>query len=55
MAGTMGAAVAMGPVALSAPNKNVAAINGDGEMLMGIGSLITVAAAQPQNLTIVCE
>ena len=56
MAGTMGAAVAMGlGIALSAPNKNVAAINGDGEMLMGIGSLITVATAQPQNLTIVCE
>ena len=35
MAGTMGAAVAMGlGIALSAPNKNVAAINGDGEMLM---------------------
>ena len=49
-------AVAMGlGIALSAPNKNVAAINGDGEMLMGIGSLITVATAQPQNLTIVCE
>ena len=39
MAGAMGAAVSMGlGMALSAPNKNVAAINGDGEMLMGIGS-----------------
>lgn len=56
MAGAMGAAVSMGlGMALSAPNKNIAAINGDGEMLMGIGSLVTVATAQPQNLTIVCE
>tara|TARA_B100000676_G_scaffold312502_1_gene387027 strand:- start:4269 stop:4862 length:594 start_codon:yes stop_codon:yes gene_type:complete len=56
MAGAMGAAVSMGlGMALSAPNKNIAAINGDGEMLMGIGSLVTVATAQPQNLTIICE
>lgn len=56
MAGTMGAAVPMGlGMALSAPQRKVAVINGDGEMLMGIGSLVTVAAAQPQNLTIVCQ
>jgi phosphonopyruvate decarboxylase len=56
MAGTMGAAVPMGlGIALSAPGRKIAVINGDGEMLMGIGSLVTVAAAQPQNLTIVCE
>jgi phosphonopyruvate decarboxylase len=56
MAGTMGAAVPMGlGVALSAPDRRVAVINGDGEMLMGIGSLVTVATAAPQNLTIVCE
>jgi thiamine pyrophosphate-dependent acetolactate synthase large subunit-like protein len=56
MAGAMGAAVPMGlGVALSAPDRKVAVINGDGEMLMGIGSLVTVASAAPQNLTIVCE
>jgi len=56
MAGTMGAAVPMGlGVALSAPDHQVAVISGDGEMLMGIGSLVTVASAKPQNLTIVCE
>ncbi len=56
MAGTMGAAVATGlGVAMSAPDRKVAVINGDGEMLMGIGSLVTVAAAKPKNLTIVCE
>lgn len=56
MAGTMGAAVPMGlGMALCAPDREVAVINGDGEMLMGLGSLVTVAAAGPQNLTIVCE
>ena len=56
MAGAMGSAVPMGlGVALCAPDRNVAVINGDGEMLMGIGSLITVASMQPRNLTIVCE
>lgn len=56
MAGTMGAAVPLGlGMALSALERKVAVINGDGEMLMGIGSLVTVAAAQPQNLTIVCQ
>lgn len=55
LGGAMGAAVSMGlGMALSAPNRNVAAINGDGEMLMGVGSLVTVATAHPQNLTIVC-
>ena len=55
MAGTMGAAVPMGlGVALSAPDHRVAVITGDGEMLMGLGALVTVASAQPQNLTIVC-
>lgn len=56
MAGTMGAAVPMGlGVALSALDRRVAVITGDGEMLMGLGSLVTVAAAAPRNLTIVCE
>jgi thiamine pyrophosphate-dependent acetolactate synthase large subunit-like protein len=56
MAGTMGAAVPMGlGVALSAPDRNVAVINGDGEMLMGIGALVSVASARPNNLTLVCE
>ncbi len=55
MAGAMGAAVSIGlGMALSAPDRKIAAINGDGEMLMGIGSLITVASEAPQNLTIVC-
>ncbi len=56
MAGAMGAAVPMGlGMALSAPDHSVAVVTGDGEMLMGIGALVTVAAAGPQNLTVVCE
>jgi phosphonopyruvate decarboxylase len=56
MAGAMGASVSIGlGMALSAPDRKVAVINGDGEMLMGIGSLVTVAAAKPRNLTIVCQ
>ncbi len=55
MAGTMGAAVSMGlGVALSAPDKQVAVITGDGELLMNIGSLATVATMAPGNLSIVC-
>ncbi len=56
MAGAMGAAVPLGlGMALSEPGVNVAVVTGDGELLMGIGSLITVAAAAPENLTIICE
>ena len=55
MAGCMGAAVSMGlGMALSAPDKQVCVIAGDGEMLMNIGSLATVASQAPENLTIVC-
>lgn len=54
MAGTMGAAVCMGlGTALSAPESKVAVITGDGELLMNIGSLATVATMQPENLSIV--
>ncbi|MDA7947717.1 MAG: thiamine pyrophosphate-dependent enzyme [Hyphomicrobiaceae bacterium] len=54
MAGTMGAAVCMGlGVALSAPESKVAVITGDGELLMNVGSLATVASLQPENLSIV--
>ena len=55
MAGTMGAAVPMGlGMAISAPDRKVAVITGDGELLMGLGALVTVASAAPQNLSIVC-
>ena len=55
MAGTMGAAVPMGlGIALAAPEARVAVITGDGEMLMNVGVLATVATMAPGNLTIVC-
>ena len=55
MAGCMGAAVPMGlGVALSAPEKQVVVITGDGELLMNIGSLASVATMAPENLSIIC-
>jgi len=55
LGGAMGAAVSMGlGVALSAPGQEVAAITGDGELLMNIGALATVASMMPDNLSIVC-
>ena len=55
MAGTMGAAVPMGlGVALNAADRKVVVVTGDGELLMGIGSLVTVASMAPANLSIVC-
>ena len=55
MGGAMGAAVSIGlGMALSAPDRQIAVITGDGELMMNIGSLATVATAAPQNLSIVC-
>ena len=55
LAGTMGAATCMGlGVAMCAPDRKVAVVTGDGELLMNIGSLATVATIGPANLSIVC-
>tara|TARA_Y100001970_G_C14164425_1_gene820444 strand:- start:718 stop:1311 length:594 start_codon:yes stop_codon:yes gene_type:complete len=52
--GGMGNACMIGlGLALSQPDKKVIVITGDGEMLMGIGSLATIALKQPKNLSIV--
>ena len=52
--GAMGGATPLGlGLALAQPDKSVVVVTGDGEQLMGIGSLATVAAKQPKNLTIV--
>ncbi|MEA2863161.1 MAG: hypothetical protein QOC84_1117 [Bradyrhizobium sp.] len=40
-------------VALAKPDVPVVVITGDGEMLMGMGSLATVALQKPANLTII--
>jgi len=52
--GAMGGAVMIGlGVALSQPKLPVVVITGDGEMLMGMGSLATVGLQKPGNLSIV--
>jgi thiamine pyrophosphate-dependent acetolactate synthase large subunit-like protein len=52
--GAMGAAVPIGlGLALAQPARSVVVVTGDGEQLMGLGSLATVGARQPQNLTVV--
>jgi thiamine pyrophosphate-dependent acetolactate synthase large subunit-like protein len=51
--GAMGGAAMVGlGLALAQPKRPVAVITGDGEQLMGIGSLLTIAAKKPGNLTI---
>lgn len=52
--GAMGGSTSLAlGLALAQPEKSVVVITGDGEQLMGIGSLGTVGAKQPKNLTIV--
>ena len=52
--GAMGAAAMVGlGLALAQPSRRVVVITGDGEMLMGLGSLATIAAKAPRNLSIV--
>ena len=51
--GAMGGAGMVGlGLALAQPKRPVAVITGDGEQLMGIGSLLTIATKQPGNLSI---
>ena len=51
--GAMGQAAMMGlGLALAQPKRRVLVITGDGEMLMGIGSLATIGVQQPKNLTV---
>ena len=52
--GAMGGAVMIGlGLALAQPKLPVVVITGDGEMLMGMGSLATVGLQKPKNLSIV--
>ena len=52
--GAMGGAVPLGlGLALAQPSRRTLVITGDGEMLMGLGSLATVAIQAPANLAIV--
>jgi thiamine pyrophosphate-dependent acetolactate synthase large subunit-like protein len=52
--GAMGGAAALGlGLALAQSERPVLVVTGDGEMLMGLGSLATLAAAAPANLAVV--
>ena len=51
--GAMGGAVMIGlGLALAQPDLPVVVVTGDGEMLMGMGSLATVGLQKPKNLSI---
>jgi thiamine pyrophosphate-dependent acetolactate synthase large subunit-like protein len=52
--GAMGGAAMIGlGLALAQPQKRVAVLTGDGDMLMGLGSLATIGVKQPKNFAIV--
>ena len=52
--GAMGGAAMMGlGLALAQPERPVLVLTGDGEMLMGLGSLANMAIAAPANLSVV--
>jgi thiamine pyrophosphate-dependent acetolactate synthase large subunit-like protein len=40
-------------IALAQPDRRVVVCNGDGSMLMSLGSLVTIAAEAPPNLTLI--
>ena len=52
--GAMGQAAMMGlGLALAQPSRRVLVVTGDGEMLMGMGSLATIGVQRPENLSVV--
>ncbi|MEO8450410.1 MAG: thiamine pyrophosphate-dependent enzyme [Gemmatimonadota bacterium] len=52
--GAMGGAAMVGlGLAIAQPGRTVVVVTGDGEMLMGLGSLATIAVERPPNLRIV--
>jgi thiamine pyrophosphate-dependent acetolactate synthase large subunit-like protein len=52
--GAMGQAAMMGlGLALAQPARRVLVVTGDGEILMGLGSLASIGVQQPRNLTVV--
>ncbi|MHB1069197.1 MAG: thiamine pyrophosphate-dependent enzyme, partial [Gemmatimonadaceae bacterium] len=51
---SMGTAPAIGlGIALAQPKRRVIVVNGDGAMLMNLGSLVTITAAAPANLILI--
>lgn len=54
MLGSMGLASSIGlGIALSRPDREVVAIDGDGAVLMNLGTLVTIADQAPRNLLLV--
>lgn len=52
--GAMGGALTMGlGLAIAQPRRRVLVVTGDGEILMGLGSLATIGVQQPKNLAVV--
>ena len=52
--GAMGGTAMIGlGLALARPDRRVVVLTGDGDMLMGIGSLATIGVKQPKNLSVV--
>ena len=52
--GGMGGAAMMGlGLAIAQPSRRVLVVTGDGEMLMGVGALATIAVQKPENLSVV--
>jgi thiamine pyrophosphate-dependent acetolactate synthase large subunit-like protein len=52
--GAMGGAAALGlGLALAQPDRRVLVLSGDGEVLMGLGALATIAVQRPSNLALV--
>lgn len=50
----MGHATSVGlGIALAQPDRRVIVCNGDGSMLMNLGSLVTIASQTPANLTVI--
>lgn len=55
MAGAMGGACMIGlGLALARPDRRVLVVTGDGELLMNVGALATIAVMNPPNLAILC-
>ena len=55
LGGAMGAALMMGlGLALAQPKRRVLTVTGDGELLMSVGALATIALQNPTNLKIIC-
>lgn len=55
MGGAMGAALMTGlGLALAQPKRRVLVVTGDGDLLMSVGALATIALQNPPNMAVIC-